>query len=344
MFRWKRTLLRAVLILLAAAPAELPAQMVNTPLGRAEIIGLRYWTLQRLLDTLAVRRPGVPVDKCAAELRAAGFPDVLVQRYFEDGGFYSLVAVVEPEMAEFVRYRTLPFDSLPPVTAWDEGYRLLEENPAALTVMQGAMLIRGLQDAARDSLVNLFSLQEAAGAMDPVLQFLETHWTLEDLELATWLLAHDGAWRNRLIAAMVLSNFPDHDLAWWSLVDALRDPDGRVSGFAQLSLRYFLRLPQHRQVDWRPVYPALYYLLNGTNLFAFQTVLELLTEIPLPAEVVRSFFAKSGGHMVLAFLGAQHEEPRERAHRFLVATFGHDAGLSPDAWKHIIAAREQQNR
>ncbi len=321
-----------------SAPAKLASQIVQTPLGTAEVIGLRNWTLQRLLDTLRIRRPGVSIDKCAAELRAIGFPDVLVQRYFDNGKFYSLVAVVEPEMAEFVRYRTLPYDSLPPVPGWEQGYQFLQEGSKGLAIAQAAIAIRGLQIASRDSIINMFSLQNRVNEIDALLQFLEIHRKAEDLETAAWILLHDGNWRSRILAALLLSNFPEHDLSWWSLIDALRDPDGRVSSFAQLSLRYFLRLERKHQVNLRPVYYSLYYLLNGTNLFAFQTVLELLIQMPLPERDLHWIFRKSGAYMVLAFLGARRPEPRKTAHEFLVANFRRDLGESPDAWKHFLGS------
>jgi hypothetical protein len=85
--------------------SEIRAQIVETPYGKAEVLGLRTWSLQRLLDTLSVKAPDKSIDKCAVDLKQIGFPDAAVRRYFsEKGKFYSVVTVIEPEYASFVKY------------------------------------------------------------------------------------------------------------------------------------------------------------------------------------------------------------------------------------------------
>ncbi|MCD6376682.1 MAG: hypothetical protein J7L94_14225, partial [Caldisericaceae bacterium] len=70
-------------------------QIIDTPYGKAEIIGLNNWSLQQLLDTLTIKAPGKSIDQCAAILKKIGFPDASVVRYFnKDGNFYSVVTIV----------------------------------------------------------------------------------------------------------------------------------------------------------------------------------------------------------------------------------------------------------
>ncbi len=73
-------------------------QIVETPLGKAEVIGLKSWTLQQVLDTLNSKLPNTSIDKCATNLTYIGYADAAVTRYFaEDGKFYSVVTLVEPQ-------------------------------------------------------------------------------------------------------------------------------------------------------------------------------------------------------------------------------------------------------
>ncbi len=58
-------------------------------------------------------------------------------------------------------------------------------------------------------------------------------------------------------------------------------------------------------------------LLHGTDLFAFQFVLKALAATKVhPALAVR-LLGRGGGRLVLAYLHAEHEEPRTLAHEFL---------------------------
>jgi hypothetical protein len=90
--------------------------------------------------------------------------------------------------------------------------------------------------------------------------WLETRTSERDLHMALQALAGDGVYANRVVAAMVLANFQEHDATWHALVEALRDPHEHVRSMAQLVLA---NLPDGRRVDWTPMLPTLRLLVGG---------------------------------------------------------------------------------
>jgi hypothetical protein len=149
------------------------------------------------------------------------------------------------------------------------------------------------------------------------------------MALAT--LARDGNWRNRVVAAVLLSNFAQSDSAWWALADALRDPMGVVSGTAAQVLAHLPNAASHT-VDWAPATPTLRAILDGTNLFAHNEMMEVLAATRVDPALARPLLG-GGGFLVLAKLGAQGQVERQAAHRFLVQIAGRDLGDDPAPWR-----------
>ncbi len=308
-------------------------QVIDTKFGKAEIIGLKHWSLERLLDTLSVKFPGLSVDKCAANLKDAGFADASVIRYFDrDKKFYSVVTIIEPEFSKFVKYKDSFSDTLPNVKRWENIIKIFNEHPFEFQI--GLLTYNSNLDDIEADTTGIFEDLDKQTVIQ-MRDFLKSQKEDEDRDLAVWTLNNDGNYQNRIIASAVLINFPQSNLVWWSLVDGLRDPDGRVCSACEMVLKHFAA-NNRRRLDWEPIKRSLTYLINGTNPFVFLTVLRILSETDISENVVRYLFKESGGYLILSYLKANHEIERAAAHDFLCKVFGSDFGYDNKRWEQYI--------
>jgi hypothetical protein len=309
----------------------LSAQIVDTPFGKAEVLGLKNWSLQKVLDLLAAKAPGKSIDKCAVDLKEIGFPDASVKRYMDkDGKFYSVVTVVEPEYAEFVKYRNIPSNTLEDVPDWIEGIEMFKNNPMEFQI---GLATYNSNQISKDMADFLKDLNEQK--IRDFRQFISAKNQEQDKDLAIWILNNDGNYLNRVIASAILINFPGSDLVWWTLTDALRDQEARVSSTAGSVLEYF-SANSPRNVRWEPAINTLFHLINGTNLFAFNTVLTVLSSTKISEKLIPELFFQTNGYLVLSYLKANHEIERNLAHKFLVNTTGKDFGYDIAKWEYYL--------
>ena len=320
-----------VLVCGAAHAAGAQAVLENDQM-RLEIIGLKRWTVPMIQDSLRRYAPqdSLMSHACAAVLRQKlKFADASVVYHTTEGTgsvvkTYLAVTVVEPQDSALIRYRGAFGDSLPARAEWATARRVFDEhNQAFQSAIQrpGFLSSRG-------------PLREADSTLRPTLPlrgFLRAHTTPRDRRLALRTLASDGNWRNRLVAAVLLSNFAANDTIWWALADALRDPMGPVSGTAA-QVMSAMRHVTPRSVDWAPATPTLRAILDGTNLFAHDEMMEVLAATRLDPSLARPLLG-DGGFLVLAKLGAQGPSERQAAHRFLMQVAGRDLGDDPALWR-----------
>ncbi|HEX4310965.1 MAG TPA: hypothetical protein VHZ25_13115 [Acidobacteriaceae bacterium] len=78
-------------------------------------------------------------------------------------------------------------------------------------------------------------------------------------------------------------------------------------------------------------------LLHGTDLFGFPFVLKALAATRAAPALAGPLLEHGGARLVIAYLGAGHEEQRDLAHKFLADLAGRDLGSSPTAWEDWIA-------
>lgn len=328
------TLACVILLCLATQVAAAQTVLENSEL-RLELIGLKRWTVPMIEDSL---RRYAPTDvllshACAGVLREKlKFADASVSYYTRvtDGKpekTYLAVTIVEPQDSGLIRYRGPFRDSLPARRAWAPIRAVFQNHDIAF------------QTAAQrpDFLWSVAPLRGADSVLAPALplrRYLRAHRGPRDRQLALAALASDGNSANRVAAAVLLANFSGSDSVWWALADALRDPVTQVNGTARQVLgALVVRAP--RRVDWAPVTPALRAILDGTNLFAHNRLMEVLAATQIDSTLARPLL-KDGGYLVLAKLGSQGWAERQAAHRFLVQITGQDLGDDPGAWQEWI--------
>jgi hypothetical protein len=330
-----RTLTTVILICAAAHVVGAQAILENDQM-RLEIIGLKRWTVPMIQDSLSRYAPkdSLMSHACAAVLRSTlKFADASVS-YRETDAFgrpmkpYLAVTVVEPQDSALIRYRDAYRDSLLGRAEWATAERVFEKhNHAFQSAIQRP-----------EFLSSRTPLRVADSAMRPALplrRFLREHRTPRDQRLALATLASDGNWRNRVVAAVLLSNFAANDSAWWALADALRDPEGTVSATAR-QVMFGMRRVSPRTVNWAPATPTLRTILDGTNLFAHDEMMQVLAATRVDPSLARPLLS-GGGFLVLAKLGAHEPTQREGARAFLVQVAGRDLGEDPASWRAWIS-------
>jgi RNA polymerase sigma factor (sigma-70 family) len=261
----------------AAAPNPGNDRVADTAQGRLEFIGLTRMTAKEALAKATGKAPDGKLVFCAPCLKEAGFAEVSVAVFVEQGPGgkpYYVVAVVEPDRAGRVRYRAVPpATDAAPLPEWKDGLAAAADP----MLFQAAIFTYGhaLDDKHEKAAGVMKNFGQDPERVKAVWAFLKARSGPADRDRAVWALAHHGDPAHRTLAAAVLLNFADSELAWWSLADAQRDPHGLVSSTAEQALRVLAK-HRPRAVDWRPASPALRHLLGGTNLFAFLPTLDLL--------------------------------------------------------------------
>ena len=314
-----------ILPLLAVAPAR--AQILDTPAGPVEFVGLVHRTPEAVRDALAAARPDVPIHTTGAAqaLRESlGFADAAAGTFVGFGlpEGYMTLTVVEPEEAARVCYAEPPPDSLAPVPEWSEAYALFADARWAWGyAVFGAATAPNAPDET---------------SLPAVRAFLDAHSSDADRARALEVLATDRDWVNRSIAAAVLSRFPDWDETWHALARAARgfEPDDRSRGLAVAALTA-LGQRHARPVDWVPAAEDLRALLDGTSVFAFPQVLEVLARTRVSRELAGPLLA-GGGELVLAHLAISIPSTRARAMGVLEGLSGLDHGSDAELWRAWI--------
>ena len=88
-------------------------------------------------------------------------------------------------------------------------------------------------------------------------------------------------------------------------------------------------------MNWAPATETLRAILDGTNLFAHNEMMEVLAATQVDPALARPLL-KDGGFIVLAKLGSQGISQRQAARRFLVQVAGRDLGDGPAAWREWL--------
>ena len=333
-FQMNRFVLAVVLL---SIPMTLSGQVVETPEGVVEFIGLRRWTIPMIQDSMALHAPSEHLGQCAALLKQLGFVSAsALLREGPDGQRRTIVTVVEPDRADRIRLRVPVGDSLSDVSEWRPAILIFSEHNRAF---QPAIQWRGAllqQDTTTITQLLQFA-GDRASQIQAFWQFLDEHRGEADLEKALQILTNDQNGTNAAIAAAILTNFPHEPRAWWALLDAHRDSREYVAATASQALSGLL-MAGPRKIDWMPVVPAIRALLDGTNVFVLEGVLSMLASTGVDPDLAPALLREGGADLVLARLRASDELTRRSAHSFLVQISRINRGDDPAAWEAWIAS------
>ncbi|MFI5234872.1 MAG: hypothetical protein ACHQXA_04110 [Gemmatimonadales bacterium] len=328
--------LAAVLALPAAARAQEAANIVHANHRTIEFLGLSRWTVPMIRDSLAKYAPNTKIerDACAAVLRAQlHFADAAQMMYVPtppDSGLYVVVALVEPQDSSRIHYRTMPTETL-------GGDPALKELTSFIRTNQGPFQ-EGLSIYHRDGppeAIPAYFKEDSAGIIR-LWALLTAHRDAASGTAARTTLREDPNMFDRMAAAAILSNFPENDSTWWSLIETTREMDGFARNVSAEVLQS-MALRTHRKVDWGPVVPAIHAMLDGTSLFMTGQLMSALDRVGVGPELAGPFL-RQGGHAVLMYAASHQPDLRTGALTFLRTISGKDYGSDIDAWKVWIAS------
>ena len=332
-----------VAVLVAGTPAHGTGQVLEGKLGPVEFIGLERWDAKELLEAIRRLAPDKPLAACAVTMKSElGFADAAVFGHFDaespelimsgDAELYTVIVGVEDSAR--VRFRTAGSGTINLPAPWEALKSIAEEDFGTLALATEMFHSRHDREGIRKRL-------EPYGIDGTVF---DSPWAMievldgeEHRLLAHEVLSRDSSWSSRVTAASVLANFGEHDAAWHDLMLTLTDPDGRVQSAAEAVLKGFVQTEEVRPVRWAPAQQPLAALLDGTNLFASPTVLKVLAATEIEQEFGRRLI-REAPNLLLAYVGAKHEETREAAIDLLKIVSGEDFGADPQAWSEWLSA------
>jgi hypothetical protein len=329
----------------AAGPRARAQRVIDTPDGRAEVIGLTRWTPQMLTDSLGLRAPGVSLFQTAECTKALTdrlhFPGVHIEKTVAGPpGVRALsvvIRVVEPPDSARVRWARAPRDTQPPPAAWAGLRRVFSDPRRGVFVedLNGLALYGVYRTRGRAQALRYAAMSGADTARAVALwAALERHARPADLHLALRTLREDGGRQSRILATAVLANFPASDAAWRAVAGALRDRYPGVHVAAQHSLAVLGAGPA-RPVDWGPAAADLRAVLDGTNLMAFVPLVQALARTAVAPSHARALLG-GGGELLVAH--AEAADPRSRTAAEALLRQLHGPGAPPAGWRAWVAS------
>ena len=198
--------------------------------------------------------------------------------YSECGRPSRVITLLEPNSAARIRYLMEPPERMATPHTWTDLLRVVEEQKFLNTILDyGSTLEKAVTKE------TLMSDEEEAWFVS-----LQDRNRDEDFKLALDRLSHDGNYKNRAVAAMILANFGHRDSAWHALARGLRDANEIVRVVCAESLLTLVNYTP-RSVDWSASASDLNFLLSGTNLRAYPWLLEILLKTNVSPKLAEPF-------------------------------------------------------
>lgn len=324
-----RTNLKCVAFLAIVCIAS--GQVLETPKGQVEFIGLKLWNAKYLYEKLAEIDPHNPL--CMVGLEKLGFAAFSVKKELQGDRMFTLVTVVEPQFSGRIKRRPAPPDELPEVERWSDLLESITHSPNDYMI---ALQLYDYHLGGKKETV----LQELGAFLDPAIT--KKIWSdlsklngNKDKELAAWIIMNDRNIKNRIAAASVLSNFHQSDSTWWALMDAMRYDD--MVGNATDGLLTALSRGFPRELDWTPMAVSIKALLDGTNPTHFLTTVRVLIQTRIGPRFAAPLL-RNGGSLLIDYLRASREQERAPVRRLLIRLAGKDLGSDPTAWATWISS------
>ena len=307
--------------------------VLETPTTRVEVLGLKRWTVPMIQDSLARYAPqdSLTSHACAAILRGKlKFADAAASYFDRDGAGRELivVALVEPQDSALVRYLSPAPDSLPDIPQYSAAIASFRDyNMDFQRMIQDSAFLVGRSATPKDD--------PAWTRLEPVRRLISKEHNAAGRRRANRVLARDRNPYNRIMAAAVLSGFPESDATWLTLASEFRYPDGMVSGTASQMLVTLARYAP-RKVDWRPALDGITAVMAGTNLFAQKPLIEILTRTKI-SPTLASPVMRAGAPFLLARVAASPQAGSYLATQLLEQLSGQSHGNDVAAWARWAA-------
>lgn len=314
-------LLKTAFLAFAVAPAVCYGQIYDIDKGKLEFIGLKKWTPEKIMQVLGYKSFN-EMHACAADLKyRLGFPDAaVIISYTPDKKLHFLVSAVEPQEQARVSF-TEPWAS---VITPDDWFTMTKQ-----ATVEPNQFADGLRDIFRQST----KLPEDAPPVKPQGWWndLKKLSRESDFKTAVKAAMQDRDPTDRMVGCAVLSNFPERDETWHTLMAVVRDPDNMTRRTAE-SMLDFMAQAKPRKVDWKPAVAHIRYILNGTNLFALPAILRVLSATQLDPALAKALVGNGGGQMLLEYLKVRREGEPELAQALLKRLSGQDYGRDVEKW------------
>lgn len=311
------------LFLIFSIMSIVSAQVFETERGKIEFLGLKKWDAQTLLDSMKYLSPNKPIHACAGQMKSDfGFTDVCsyfhIKDYNDLSTLYSVVTIIEDNIDGKIIYLKRPVDSLALLKQYRDCADILNNNPSLYFagIQTYHLYKEGNIDSAKNSLAT-FSIKSKE--VMPFWEYLLSKKNIDEMNLALWVLNNDLNLMNRKVALAILLNFSNYDSIWWTVLNLQRFKDSQLSSPAISTLRALGKSP--RKVNWGPATASIINIINGTNLFAFQITLEILTKTEISPELANSLL-KNSSELIISYLNAKHDITREVAIKFIQQVSG----------------------
>ncbi len=311
-------------------------QFIESAEGRVEVIGLKRWTAAMLADSLGLHVPGVSLfqtKECTKALTgklhfSSVFIDKMIFAGQEGKSAQSvIIRLVEPQDSGRIVWRAEPRDSGRVQMAWRDLALVLGDS--AMTYfhegeMEPLQVYGNFLQLGSDSALKKIAFMPWNRARTLLFwKVLKRHNAAKDRDLAIRVLQQDGNRRNRMMAAAILANFPNEDVSWRALADAVRDSYTGVNRAAIMSLQS-LANSFARPVDWAPSAHGIRAILDGTNIAEFMSFTRVLVQTSV-APALAPTLLKGGGELIVAHADANDRRSHELAIALLTRLSGRPA-------------------
>ena len=318
-------------------------EVVEGPNGPVEFIGLENWTASTLFEAIKKKEtdPDKPFHACAAVMKYdLKYPDSApFGTFYPERPFHACAAVMKqdlkfPDAAAFGTFKPLEDGS-------QELYTVIVAVENRSFVRYGATGSESLK--LPESWQKLQAEVEVWQAYDPIDTFVRNIKKDErEHRLALEVLEKDESWSARLVAAIVVAQFPNKEESWHALADSLIDPAPRVRYDAEWLLSSLLNTEKAVPVDWAAARDTLVALLGGTYPFAFEIILNVLRATEIESKFAQEL-VQERPKLLLGFAGAEHEKTRQVALTFLKSISDEDFEQDVEAWREWIGVKDQDS-
>ncbi|MFA6598137.1 MAG: hypothetical protein WCS69_10470 [Ignavibacteriaceae bacterium] len=312
------------------------AQVIEKQKEKIEIVGIHSREGKEILKKILEAVKDETFHICAADFKHVyHIPEASVNSYVTPPKYdsmYTFIKFVDPIYKERIHFIENFPDTLAEEKDWEKISLLFSDYSFSIgSILQ---VLGGVNATNFDSIAKSRSYYMDTSAFRIIFETVTLYNKESDKEKAIWTLENDGNFTNRRNAVLLLKNFMDDDLAMLHIIRAIRHDNASVSGIATDLIGEYSPW-NNGQRDWSFAAEELRYIIDGTNLFAFNQVLEMLTRTKVSTSHAPKLL-KGGGDLILDNLKAEHEREKTIAHNFLVQISGKDFGYDADKWQEWI--------